>query len=48
VALHPKWWATLGRIRKNSRIASVNLCSAVTHLIEQYPGSVLKQKAPLA
>ena len=48
VALHPKWWAALGKIRKNSSIASVNLCSAVAHLTEEYLGSVLEQKAPLA
>jgi nucleoside phosphorylase len=34
IALHPKWWATLGKIRKNSKIASTNLCEAVQHLIE--------------
>jgi nucleoside phosphorylase len=39
VALHPKWWAALGKIRKNSSIASVSLCSAVTHLTEGYSAS---------
>jgi nucleoside phosphorylase len=34
IALHPKWWATLGRMRKNSKIASANLCRALQHLIE--------------
>jgi hypothetical protein len=34
VALHPKWWATLGKMRKNSRIASANLCRELEHLIE--------------
>ncbi len=34
IALHPKWWATLGKIRKNSKIASANLCQALEHLIE--------------
>jgi adenosylhomocysteine nucleosidase len=34
VALHPKWWATLGKMRKNSKIASANLCRALQHLIE--------------
>jgi adenosylhomocysteine nucleosidase len=34
VALHPKWWATLGKMRKNSKIASANLCRALEHLIE--------------
>ena len=36
VALHPKWWATLGKIRKNSKIASANLCRALEHLIQEY------------
>lgn len=35
IALHPKWWTTLGRIRKNSKIASTNLCEAVGHLIRE-------------
>ena len=34
VALHPKWWATLGKMRKNSKIASANLCRELQHLIE--------------
>jgi hypothetical protein len=34
IALHPKWWATLGKMRKNSKIASANLCRALQHLIE--------------
>lgn len=33
LALHPKWWATLGKMRRNSKIASTNLCRAVQHLI---------------
>jgi adenosylhomocysteine nucleosidase len=33
VALHPRWWATLGKMRKNSMIASANLCRAVEHLM---------------
>ncbi len=33
IALHPKWWSTLGKIRKNSRIASTNLCRELEHLI---------------
>jgi adenosylhomocysteine nucleosidase len=48
VALRPKWWAALGRIRKNSKIASANLCRALQHLIEQYSGSILEEKIPLA
>jgi hypothetical protein len=34
IALHPKWWATLGKMRKNSKIASANLCRELEHLIE--------------
>ncbi len=34
VALHPKWWGTLGKLRTNSRIASANLCRALEHLIQ--------------
>jgi hypothetical protein len=34
IALHPKWWSTLGKIRKNSKIASTNLCRELEHLIE--------------
>ncbi len=33
VALHPKWWATLAKIRKNSKLASANLCRELQHLI---------------
>ena len=34
VALRPKWWPVLGRIRTNTAIASANLCREVEHLIE--------------
>jgi len=34
VALHPRWWGALGKIKKNSEIATENLCEAVAHLIE--------------
>jgi adenosylhomocysteine nucleosidase len=33
VALRPRWWGTLGKIKKNSALASANLCDAVAHLI---------------
>lgn len=33
VALHPRWWTTLGKIKANSEIASRNLCDAVEHLL---------------
>jgi adenosylhomocysteine nucleosidase len=34
VALRPKWWPVLARIRTNTAIASTNLCREVEHLIE--------------
>lgn len=34
IALHPKWWGALGRIKKNSELATGKLCEAVEHLIE--------------
>jgi adenosylhomocysteine nucleosidase len=34
VALHPRWWATLGKIKKNSELATKNLCSTLEHLLE--------------
>ncbi len=34
IALHPKWWATLAKIRKNSKLASANLCRELQHLID--------------
>ena len=34
VALHPRWWSTLGKIKENSGIASRNLCTALEHLLE--------------
>ncbi len=34
VALRPKWWPVLGKMRTNSAIASANLCRAVEHLIK--------------
>ena len=34
VALHPKWWATLGKIKANSELASRNLCTAIEHLLK--------------
>ncbi len=35
VALHPKWWGTLGKVKSNSEIAGRNLCMAVEHLLEE-------------
>jgi adenosylhomocysteine nucleosidase len=34
VALRPRWWRVLGKIKKNSEIATEKLCEAVKHLIE--------------
>jgi len=34
VALRPKWWPVLGKIRANTALASANLCREVEHLIE--------------
>jgi len=33
LALRPKWWAVLGKMRTNTAIASANLCREVEHLI---------------
>ena len=35
VALHPKWWATLGKIKRNSELATGNLCKVLEHLLEE-------------
>jgi adenosylhomocysteine nucleosidase len=48
VALRPQWWARLGKMRKNSRVASANLCRAVEHLIEEYSGRIREEQLPLA
>ena len=40
VALHPRWWSTLGRIKANSELASKNLCEAVEHLLNSGQWSV--------
>ena len=34
VALHPRWWSTLGKIRESSSIATTNLCNALEHLLK--------------
>jgi hypothetical protein len=33
VALRPKWWPALAKMRSSAAIASANLCRAVEHLI---------------
>lgn len=39
VALHPRWWGALAKIKKNSEIATEKLCEAVKHLIEEGSGT---------
>jgi nucleoside phosphorylase len=34
VALHPRWWTALGRIKKNNEVATANLCRELEHLIQ--------------
>jgi adenosylhomocysteine nucleosidase len=34
MALHPKWWSTLGKVKENSNIATGNLCNALQHLLK--------------
>jgi adenosylhomocysteine nucleosidase len=34
VALHPRWWGTLRKIKRNSEIATANLCRELEHLME--------------
>jgi len=34
VALRPKWWPVMGKMRANTAIASANLCRALVNLIE--------------
>jgi hypothetical protein len=33
IALRPKWWPAVNNLRRNSRTASVHLCSELTHLM---------------
>jgi adenosylhomocysteine nucleosidase len=34
VAFHPRWWDTLGKIKRNSDLATKNLCSTLEHLLK--------------
>jgi adenosylhomocysteine nucleosidase len=34
VAFRPKWWSSLGSLKKNSDLATKNLCSRLEHLLE--------------
>jgi adenosylhomocysteine nucleosidase len=42
VALHPRWWSTLGKMKANSELASKNLCEAVEHLLNSGQWSVAR------
>jgi adenosylhomocysteine nucleosidase len=49
MAIRPQWWSTLVRLRANSRLAAVNLCTVVEHLITQeHVGFAREEKVPLA
>jgi hypothetical protein len=39
IALRPRWWSAVNKLRRNSRLASVNLCSELSHLIESLSNS---------
>ncbi len=44
VAMRPKWWPAARQLNANSRIAALNLSSAVRHLIDQRSVTVLEGK----
>ena len=46
VAIRPKWWSTVRKLRADSNRASVNLSHAVKHLIEVHANSTLESKLP--
>ncbi|HEY5174211.1 MAG TPA: hypothetical protein VII95_01445 [Terriglobales bacterium] len=48
VALRPKWWPVLVKIRANTAIASTNLCRELEHLIREYSASSREENAFLA
>jgi adenosylhomocysteine nucleosidase len=35
VVLHPRWWSSLGKIKRNSEVATKNLCDALEHLLKE-------------
>ena len=35
LALHPGWWGGVGELNRNARTASLKLCEALQHLIDQ-------------
>lgn len=48
MAVRPRWWPSLVHLGINSRIAAVNLCSAVEHLIRVRSGRIREERIPLA
>jgi adenosylhomocysteine nucleosidase len=46
VAIRPKWWPVLGRLRTNAAIASANLCRELEHLIWEYSTSEREENVP--
>jgi adenosylhomocysteine nucleosidase len=34
VAVHPKWWSSLGTLKRNNDLAAANLCRELKHLLE--------------
>jgi adenosylhomocysteine nucleosidase len=45
VAARPKWWSAVRQLNLNSRTASVKLCEALQHLIDQQLGNVSEGKS---
>lgn len=41
VALRPKWWSSLGTLKRNSDLATKNLCSRLEHLLRSDQWSVV-------
>ncbi len=35
IAFRPKWWSSLGTLKRNSDLATKNLCSTLEHLLER-------------
>jgi nucleoside phosphorylase len=35
IAFRPKWWSSLGTLKRNSDLATKNLCSRLEHLLER-------------
>jgi hypothetical protein len=41
VAFRPKWWSSLGALKRNSDLATKNLCSRLEHLLNSGQWSVV-------